>query len=262
MKDSISLVFTYIFVLCALSVLMAFMLILYPDAPAPDLYTDSFARIADIFLYSLFSLLPLTSISALSVIIFIIIKRGYSSFLDFLIFIFLCCVVWLIIIPVCYLYEPADHIAFFINHGSPSPAARFFKSGFFGTQLKDYEALYFNPPALIRNAVSNLFFLSQIVHSAVDKGRSSYLVFASAGFSLAAVYGFYSFSYWKLMNAVLVILFWTFICALNLYMYSPRFTAYASSFRIPLIVNISLGLILWLPAIRKAVLQAQKARED
>lgn len=262
MKDSIFLIFTYIFVLCALSVLMGFMLILYPNAPAASLYTDVSARIADIFLYSLFSLLPLTSISALLVIVFIVIKRGYSSLLDFLIFIFLCCVVWLLIIPVCYLYEPAEHIAFFVNKGLSSPAARFFKSGFFSTRLKDYEALYFNPPALIRNAVSNLFFLSQIVRSAVDKGRTSYLLFASAGFALASVYGFYSFSYWKLMNAVLVILFWAFICALNLYLYSPRFTAYTSSIWIPLIVNLSLGTILWLSAIRKAVLQAKRARED
>lgn len=262
MKDSIFLIGIYIFVLFVLSVFTALMLILYPASPNAGLYTDILARIADIFLYSFFSFLPLTSIGALSAVVFTIIKRGYSSFLDFLIFIFLCCVVWLIIIPFCYLYEPAKRIGVFINKGSSSPCAQLFTSIFFDTKLQDAEAVYFSPPLLIRNIVSNLFFLSQIVRSAVDKGRTSYLLFASAGFALASVYGFYSFSYWKLMNAVLVILFWAFICALNLYLYSPRFTAYTSSIWIPLIVNLSLGTILWLSAIRKAVLQAKRARED
>lgn len=261
-KHSVWLIFIYIFVLFALSVLIASLLILYPEAPHRSLYPDAFVRIADMFLYSLFSLLPLTSVSSLLAVIFIVIKRGYSSFLDFLIFILLCCVIWLLIIPFCYLYEPAGYVAALINKGSPSPAAQFFKSGFLGTKLKDYEALYFTPPVLIRNIVSDLFFLSQVIQSAVDKGRSAYVLFASAGFSLAAVYGFYSFSYWKLMNAVLVILFWILICFLNLYMYSSGFTAYTSSIWVPLIVNLSLGVLLWLPALRNVYAAKKRAAED
>ena len=260
-KDSIFLIGIYIFVLFVLSVFTALMLILYPASPNAGLYTDILARIADIFLYSFFSFLPLTSIGALSAVVFTIIKRGYSSFLDFLIFIFLCCVVWLIIIPFCYLYEPAKRIGVFINTGSSSPCAQLFTSIFFDTKLQDAEAVYFSPPLLIRNIVSNLFFLSEVIRSAVDGGRSVYALSASAGFALAAVYGFYSFSYWKLMNAVLVILFWMLICVLNLYMYSPRFTAYTSSIWVPFIVNISVGIILWLPAIRNIRSAKKRAAE-
>ena len=261
-KDSIFLIGIYIFVLFVLSVFAALMLILYPASPDAGLYTDIFARIADIFLYTFFSLLPLTSIGALSAVVFTVIKRGYSSLLDFLIFIFLCCVVWLIIIPLCYLYEPAQRVALFINKGSASPFARFFTNGFFYTKLQDVEAVYFNPPRLIQNTVSNLFFLSQVIRSAVDKGRGVYVLSASAGFALAAVYGFYSFSYWKLMNAVLVIFFWMLIFGLNLYMYSPHFTAYTSSIWVPFIVNISIGMLLWLPAIRNIHKSKKRAAED
>ncbi|WP_428770927.1 hypothetical protein V1L52_03535 [Treponema sp. HNW] len=262
MKDSVLLIYIYICVLLALSVLIASMLILYPEAPAAGLYEDAFTRIADIFLYSLFSLLPLTSIGALLAVIFTVIKRGYSSLLDFLVFIFLCSVVWLLIIPFCFLYQPAEYVAFWFNKGASSPAARFFKSGFFSTRLQDYEALYFNPPALIKDTVSSLFFLSDVIRETVDKGRKAYLLLASVGFALASVYGFYSFSYWKLMNAVLVIVFWAGICILNIYMYSQSFRTYASSIWVPLIVNLTLGAILWVPAIRKAAVQAKRARED
>lgn len=261
MKDSIFLVVIYFFVLFVLSVFIALMLILYPASPDVSLYTDVFARIADIFLYAFFSLLPLTSMSALLAVVFTVIKRGYSSLLDFLIFIFLCCIVWLIIIPFCYLYEPAGHIAFWINGGA-SPAAQFFTSGFFNTKLRNVEALYFNPPVLIRNTVSNLFFLSDVIRSAVDKGRSAYILLASAGFALAGVYGFFSFSFWKLMNALLVIVFWAGICILNIYMYSPRFTALTSSIWMPLIVNLILGIILWLPTIRNVYFIKKRTAED
>ena len=256
MKKSFFFVAIYIVTLLLFTAFVSAMILLYPGTPGYLSYTDPFERIADVFSYSFFSLLPLSGVVSLLFVVFAAARRGSSSLFDFLVYLFLCCVVWLLIIPLCFLYNPAPKVSAFITgRQEASPAALFFKNGFSYILLRDYEAEYLKPPALIGSFFPKLFFAASVIRSAVAGGRLSYLITASAGLAFGALYGFYSFSRWKLMNAALVIVFAIGIGALNIYIHTPAFSSTVHTKWFPLFINSAVCVLLCILPLTRAIVR-------
>ena len=90
MKKSLFFIAIYIFTLLLFTAFVAAMILLYPGTPGYLSYTDPFERIADVFSYSFFSLLPLSGVVSRLFVVFAAARRGSSSVLDFLLYLFLC----------------------------------------------------------------------------------------------------------------------------------------------------------------------------
>ena len=139
--------------------------------------------------------------------------------------------------------------------GASVSETAFFKNGFSYILLRDYEAEYLKPPAFIAGFFPKLFFAASVIRSAVAGGRLSYLITASAGLAFGALYGFYSFSRWKLMNAALVIVFAIGIGALNIYIHTPAFSSTVHTKWFPLFVNSAVCVLLCILPLTRAIVR-------
>jgi len=253
MKRAFTFIGVYIFTLLFVTVLVSAVLLLSPDAPNVSEYTGAFERIADIFVFSFFSLLPLAGVFSLLAVVLTAVKRGRTTILEFLTYIFLSCIAWLIIIPVSFLYNPASNVCFMITGRNVSPAQIFFKTGFLHTALSGYEGVYLNPPPVLIKSVSALIHVGNMLQSAVESGRLSYLMSASAGITFISLYAFHAFSQWKFMNAFLITILWLGVSALNMYIYIPPLKDLFTHQWMPLIVNSSVSILFCIPPLISAI---------
>ncbi|MGI5174435.1 hypothetical protein H0R92_12670 [Treponema sp. OMZ 840] len=262
MKKSFCFIAIYAGTLLFFTVLVFAAALLYPGTPGPMKYADPVERVIDIFIYSFFYFLPFISVLSLFSIVFTAAKRGNSSLLDLLVYIFLCCVVWLLIIPFCFLYNPASKLSLLVTRLHVSPAASFFQNGFLRQMLSSYGDVYLEPSPLIIGFFSKLFFADSVIRAAVNEGKIAYLITASAGLSFSALYGFYSFSRWKLMNACLVLLCAVLLSMLNIYMHMPEFAVITTVKWVPLIVNAAISFLFFIFSFTRALVRLKTVSED
>ena len=257
MKRSLVLIAVYLGTLVFITALIALSFVLFPGSPAPTSYVGKAVRVADIFVYSFFSLLPFTAVFSLLAVILHCIKTDSVGALDFLTYVFLCCCAWLLIIPFCFLYHPEQRLCFFITGRAVSPAAAFFNEGLTAAFFNSFEARYFTPPDILILIFNTLFFVGKLLKTAVAAGRTSYVLFASAGLAMSALYGLHSVSHWKLINAFFVITLWFALGALNVYMYMPNFLFIFAGRWQPLIIN---GALCFLLCVISLVSAARRAK--
>lgn len=243
-KKVLFLILIYILATLFLTALLACFFTLYPiPLPESTLISPSLHNI-DVFVYSSLALLPFVSVLSLTAILLRLIKSGSRTTPEFLSYVFLCFVVWLIIIPACIFYRPEQKLSMRIHGQSLSPASVFFETESVRSLAKNVEGAYLAPPEISIEILSGLLFLRDMGRSAGSEGRATYLLFASMGLALAALYALCSISEWKLINVAIVLLAFYGIVWFNVEIYKRNWDFAFDAKWLALIINGSLFFVM------------------
>lgn len=261
MKKVLFLILIYILTTLSLAALLACFFVLYPNSLPETVYTATPLHTVDIFLYSCLSLLPFVSVVSLTLLLVHLIKTGSRTMLEFLGYTFLCLVTWLIIIPSCIFYQPEQKVSLLITGQSHSSVAAFFQSRATMELAENLEEYYLSPPEISLEIFSDLLFLRNVGRSAGGEGRVPYLLFASMGLALAALYALCSISEWKLINVAMNLLLWYGIIWLNIELYKKTWNFAFDTKWLALIVNGSIFFVIVLIGTVHAVVRRNARKE-
>ncbi|MFI3257876.1 MAG: hypothetical protein R3Y36_06230, partial [Spirochaetales bacterium] len=211
----------YIFFTVFSTVFIAVFFVLYPMSfPDTTLHFDSLF----VFLYACLSLLPFMCVLSLVLLLLQFIKKNKPTTLEFLTYVLLSLIVWLIIIPVCIFFMPEQYTTIAGDEEWAVLVAEFFKANTMPAFDYAQEGNSFSPSTVIPQIFSHCIFLRETARTAGDNGRLAYLVFASLGLSIASLYALCSVSSWKLINVSTILFLGLIAVVLNLSIYKQVFT--------------------------------------
>ncbi len=263
MKKDLIIIPKYIMYVILLTVFSSTVFLLYPFTVENSL--DLTVSLFYIFLCVSIYLLPVMSVVGLLFILLREIKIGTFSFLSFLLYVFFCVFVWLIIIPMCIFFEPAKSLTGLLVPQNPY-VSPFFDGDFLSIGIQNL-SMYEIPlnTILIKN-LSDISLLSKQVVVAVYQGKIGYLLFASLGLALSSLYGLKRISAWKLINVAVILTLWCTIIIGNILLFKYSFELYFSTEILACIFNsiitICVGIVSLVHTIRLKKKQELLVSED
>ncbi len=224
MKKDLLIIPTYIFVTLFLTAFLATFFVLYPMPSIGNLDYHIYAL--DVFVFSGLTLLPLVSVAALIAITLRAVKINTFTTLEFFTYIFLCVFVWLILIPFCMFFAPEKVVSMKITGNTSTIASVFFDPNSLPSLLDNLKMYALSIPTTLLGVFSDLLILRKTALNAGIAGRVDYLLFASLGVALSALYSLRFVSKWKLINVSTILFLWCCIIWINALMYKNEMTVF------------------------------------
>ncbi len=247
MKKDLLIVPTYIAVTLFLTAFIACFFVLYPMPGIDAAFVSTY--IFDTMVFSSLSILPLISVLSLALVLLRSVKIGVFSILEFLTYIFLCLLIWLIVIPLFIFTVPEQQASLKILGQSPSLAQVFFQQETIPILAQNIEAFSLSLPKSVVQMFSDLVFLRDSAREFARQGRVSYLMFASLGLALSSLVALRYVSSWKLINVAVILFLWTLLVWLNIQVYKEEWNILFGSRWNAVIINGAFTFILFIIGI-------------
>lgn len=241
MKKDLIIIPKYILYVIILTFLSSLVFVLYPFTSINSI--DLTVYIFHIFLSVSLYVLPVMAVVGLLLLLLREIKIGTFSFLSFLLYIFFCLFVWLLLIPMCIFFEPAKMITGLLIQQNQylSP---FFNGDFLPLVIQNLSSYEIPLNDILVNLLADVSLLSKQVVIAVNQGKIGYLLFASLGLALSSLYGLKNISSWKLINVASIITLWCVILVGNIFLFKYSVEFYLSTELLACILNIAITLVI------------------
>ncbi len=246
MKKEFLIIPKYLLYIIILTIIASSLFVLYPFTTSSSINFNVY--MFQIFLSVALYTLPLMAVISLMLVLLFEIKTGYSSFLSFLIYIFLCLFTWLILIPLFIFFEPATIVSGISTNKNPY-LYPFFNKEFLQIiidNLKFYEIDIHKGLIKILSDIS--LFCKQVI-IAIEKGKIGYLLFASIGLALSSLYALKNVSQWKLINVATIFTIWCTIIFTNIYLFKYIANFYFTTEMLACIINIVFTIFICITGI-------------